>query len=510
MSASQAIENIQKWLRARVILQKLNNPTGLILLACVAIVVGLLIAYLGIKLGIVMLAGIIGLPALAACFVNPRFGIGVIIVVCFFVQFIGKHVNAPIGTLLDAMMFVMIFSILVNQIRKRDWSFLRNPVTIPVLIWIFINLIQVANPVAGSKMAWLYTVRSMAGQNLLFFIACYALTSKMAIKTILKVILAMLLLAALYGLKQEFIGFSSTEIAWLMSDPERYQLIVQWGRMRIFSFFSDPTTYGIVMAYGALICISLATGPYRLFIKGVLLVSALLMLMSMAYGGSRTPVVLFPFGIVIFVLLTLRKEYIMAGFMFFILGAGLMMKGTSNAVLFRIQSAFDPDTSGDTMNVRFENQKRIQPFIHTHPFGGGLGSTGLWGRRFTPNSMLAQFPHDSGFVRVAVELGWTGLIVYMWVLFVILTTSVKYYLRVKDPEIKVIYLGITVFFFVLTLASYPQEAIVQLPTSIIFYSLLGIMVRLKDFDPHYQKYYEKKPIKNRYTATEDTELEQNQ
>jgi len=34
----------------------------------------------------------------------------------------------------------------------------------------------------------------------------------------------------------------------------------------------------------------------------------------------------------------------------------------------------------------------------------------------------------------------------------------------------------------LILASYPQEAIVQLPTSIFFYVSLAIIARLKDFE----------------------------
>ena len=53
------------------------------------------------------------------------------------------------------------------------------------------------------------------------------------------------------------------------------------------------------------------------------------------------------------------------------------------------------------MRVRLENQRIIQPYIHSHPIGGGLGSTGIWGERFTPDSMLSSFAHDSGFVRIA-------------------------------------------------------------------------------------------------------------
>lgn len=492
---ARTINSFRAWLNNLLFIDKLNNPSGYVLLILMALVVGFAISILKIKLGIVLFAVLIGIPLLGACFVNTHFGINVILIICFFVQFTGKYVNAPIGTLLDAMIFLMLFGILVNQVKERDWSFMKNPISVLLIIWIAYNFIQAINPSAGSRLAWVYTVRSMAGQSLLFFIGCYAFSSLKAIKTTLKVIITMVTILALYGLKQEFFGFTSTEMAWLTADPERFQLIVQWSRTRIFSLLSDPTTLGIVMAYTSLFCIILITGPFKIWQKIALGITSVCMLMAMAYAGSRTPVVLFPFGVVIFIMLTLKKEYLIAGAFFFLLGAAFVMKGSSNAVIFRIQSAFRPEASSDTMDVRFKNQKRIQPFIHSHPFGAGLGSTGLWGRRFTPDSFLAKFAHDSGFVRVAVELGWVGLIIYMSFLFMVLKTSVKYYLRVKDPEIKVIYLGITVIFFVLTLASYPQEAIVQLPTSIIFSSLLAIMVRLKEHDEYYQEHYEEESIK---------------
>jgi hypothetical protein len=38
----------------------------------------------------------------------------------------------------------------------------------------------------------------------------------------------------------------------------------------------------------------------------------------------------------------------------------------------------------------------------------------------------------------------------------------------------------------LAVANYPQEAIVQLPTSLVSYIFFAAIVRLKDFDPFYQ------------------------
>ena len=83
------------------------------------------------------------------------------------------------------------------------------------------------------------------------------------------------------------------------------------------ALLSDPTTLGIVMAYMALFCIILITGPFKIWQRIVLGLAAICMLMTMAYAGSRTPVVFFPFGIVLFMMLTLKKEYLIGGFFFF-------------------------------------------------------------------------------------------------------------------------------------------------------------------------------------------------
>jgi putative inorganic carbon (hco3(-)) transporter len=56
---------------------------------------------------------------------------------------------------------------------------------------------------------------------------------------------------------------------------------------------------------------------------------------------------------------------------------------------------------------------------------------------------------------------------------------------VKDPSIKTLYLGFTITVFLLAIASYPQEAITLLPTSVVFYIMLAMIARLKDFDPNF-------------------------
>ncbi len=481
MIVVKSYQSIKHWLSNQLLFQKLQSPLGFGILAVVAIALSYVLSLLDFKYGVVVLAGILGLPVVAACIYHQKFSVYLILVISIFVELFRKY-NIPFGTALDILLFISFFGILIHQVKERRTGFASSPISAWILVWVFYNLIQVLNPWAGSQMAWMYTVRSMAGLILFYFIACFAFTNLKTIVTTFKLIIGLAFLSAAYGLKQEFFGFTPGEMAWLYADPERFQLIFQWSRLRIFSFFSDPTNYGIYMAYMGTLCFIMFTGPFKKWQRAALFIGGCCMFLSMAYAGSRTPFVLVPFGLIVFTMLTMSSRVILAMGMVFLLGAGVMMKSTSSAVMYRIQSAFDPTKSDDTVKVRFENQKLIQPFIYQHPFGAGLGSSGLWGKRFTPDSFLAGFAHDSGFVRIAVELGWIGLILYCIFLFVSLKTAIYYYLRVKNPKIKAIYLGLTVMFFQLTLANYPQEAIVQLPTSIIFYVSLAMLVKLKEFD----------------------------
>jgi putative inorganic carbon (hco3(-)) transporter len=477
-----------RWLKQYIWDEKLNNPLGFVILGVLMALFSYLIS-LDFQMSALALGAIIGTVIMVATLANPMLGIISTLIVSFAVPWLFKFTNAPIGLSLDGLLFLLLFGLLIRQIKERDWSFVKNPISTVVWAWIYINLIEVLNPSAESTMAWVFTVRHMAGQIGLYFIAAYAFSTFERIKFTMKVIIALCTFAALYGIKQEIMGFTPGELAWLYADKERFQLIFQWSRLRILSILADPTVFGILMGFMSVFCFILATGPFKTYKRVALLLAGLAMVMAMAYSGTRTAFVLVPLGIGMFAVVSMNRFILFGSAIFLMLGTVLIMKSTSNPVLYRIQSAFRPNKS-DSMQVRYKNQKMIQPFIWTHPIGAGLGSVGAWGKRFTPNSFLAKFPPDSGFVRNAVEMGWIGLFIFCLFLFVIFKQTLYYYYRVKDPEIKVFYLALVNVVFLLSVASYPQETIPQLPISIIFYVFLAAIVRLKDFDHAYMSRYE--------------------
>lgn len=487
-SASKAVgkngeSGFKELLYRLFIKEKLNNTFGYIFLIGCALLISVVLGTQERESAIGLIALIIGVPVLFTVLFNLQFGIILTLVAAFFVLWFKKFLpqTLPLGITIDVLISVMFFGMFVKQIKTRDWSFITNPISIFLLIWIGYNLLVVANPVAESRVAWSFAVRAMAGVTVFYFIAVYAFDNIRTIEIVINVCIGLSLLAALYGLYQEFFGLPSFEMRWLQSDPRLFKLVYQWGKIRVFSFIADPSTFGILMGYMGIFCISLATGPFSVARRIFLVVCGALMLFAMAFTGTRTAFVLLPAGLVFFALLTLQKKVIAALVLFVMIGSLFVIMPTSNPTIYRIQSAFKPGKDA-SMNTRLTNQEKIQPFIQTHPIGGGLGSTGNLGRRFNPDSMLANFPPDSGFVRVAVELGWVGLLIYCTLLFVILRTGIRNYVRVYNDRIRAYYVAFLVMLFAIILSNYPQDSIVQLPTSIIFYITLAALVKMKDFD----------------------------
>lgn len=484
--SNTVFSRLKAWLGDQLWAHKLNSPLGMATLAIAGLPVAWLLSKLDLKLGFVLYLVIVGAPLVVFCLFNLTFSIGLMLFVSLMVVFGAKYTGAPIGTLLDLLILVSTVGILLRQIKERDWSFAKNSLSVMVSVWLYYNILQVLNPWAESKMAWLYTVRTVAVMLLVYFIGAYAFRrDEKGIYAILKVIIGMCFASALYGLKQQFFGFSAQEQAWIMADKLRFELYYQWGMMRIPSFCYDPTTFGILMACFAVFCVPLflAAGPrwHKVLLATMIGCS----LWVTAYTGTRTAFALVPVGAVFYAGLILSRRVLLIGGLFALLGVGFVLKSTSSGVIYRIQSAFSP-SKDDSMNLRLENQKKIQPFIQSHPFGGGLGSCGVWGKRFNPDSELSHFPHDSSFVRMAVELGWIGLILYTLLHYFVLRTGLYFYIRCEDPWIKAIYAGITTWCFMLAVACYVQEAILQLPMNVIYNVFLAILVTLKNFDPAFK------------------------
>lgn len=482
-SSSEDERPLQTWLERRLRGSKIYEVIGIIVVLVGSLLIGLLQAKLGF-LGLyvsILFIGLWGIPVVYAIIVYPKFGITVLIVIAFFLFLIGRQgIDFPWGTVLDGLQALLIVGFFIRQKTRPDWSFLREPVSIWLALWVGYNLMQVVNPVAESRLAWLYTVRTTAIITLMYYVFSYHIGSITFIRFLMKLWLVLAFIGAAYAFKQEYIGFSAGEQAWLDASPGLSSLLYINGHWRKFSIFSDPVAYSYNMVIAALICIALLPVAKTLWKKAALIGLAIVYAYAMLLSGTRGAYVLIPAGLVLYITMNLNAYTLTAGAVLGALFVILIFIPTSNYTLYRFQTAFKPSNDA-SYNVRATNQKMIQPYIQTHPFGGGLGATGTWGRRFSPDSYLANFPPDSGYVRVAVELGWVGLLLFCTLMFVILKTGVINYYKIKNPELRAYCLAMTLAIFALNVGNFPQEALVQYPSNVLFYlaiALLGVTCKL--------------------------------
>lgn len=466
--------------------KKLSGIGGFIFLLCCSLFFALFIAKFGLIPGVLFLALIVGLPFVYGITVYPKFGILIFIFLANIIMWVLRMgVKFPLGTLMDAMEVFLILGFFIQQKKKQDWGFIKGPIPLVILIWITFNLIEVINPAAESRLAWVYTIRSVALIMLMYFIFVYNISTKAFLKIILKCWLALVVFGALYGLKQQFFGFAGFEDRFVHSDPNLEQLLFIGGQWRRFSIYSDPVAFSYNMVNGSLLCVGLITGPMKMYKKVILGFCALICLWAMLYSGTRGAFALPPVVMILLVILKFNKQVMIAAIIGAIAMLTLIFMPTSNPTIYRFQTAFKPSDDA-SFNVRKMNQKRIQPYIQSHPIGGGLGSTGMWGQRFAPNSYLANFPPDSGYVRVAVELGWLGLFIFCCFIFTILRVGIINYFAIKDPELKSYCLAMLLIAFSLHIGNYPQEALVQLPSSVYFYLVTALIVVTKKLDDQQQ------------------------
>ncbi|MFD0793901.1 O-antigen ligase family protein [Mucilaginibacter litoreus] len=466
----------------RLIAGELSTLAMVLLMLPVAILIGVAIAYGGIVAAGGILVIIVGIPLVLAIVAYPIFGIAVFMVVAFFLNYVSEFVppDTPTGIILDGITYLLIFGFLLKFKYDRDWSYFKTPISYWVLAWLAYNFFEAINPESPSILAWVYTVRTVAFIMLMYFIFVYQIRSRATIKVLFKLWLLLALLAAISGFQQENFGLFPFEKTWYYQDPLRLSFLYINGHLRKVAIFPDPVTFSYNMVVAAVLCLCLIFTKIKTYKKVLLGLAIPFFFLVMLYSGTRGAFVLPPAALAMLAVMNFNKKILAVVITSGLMLTALIFMPTSNQFIKRFQTAFRPSDDA-SFNVRAENQKRIQPYILSHPIGGGLGSVGIWGRRFAPNSFLAKFPPDSGYVRVAVEMGYIGLLLFSALMFVILRTGINNYYLIKDPELKMYCMAMVLIIFVFNIGNYPQQALVQYPSNILFYlacALLNVTLRL--------------------------------
>ncbi len=390
----------------------------------------------------------------------------------------------PSGIFLDAMLAYTLFLLLINiiffkTVRLRS-AF--NLATIVSFIWMIFCLFQLLN-IHGQDIAWLTSVRGIGFYFFIITFFCSLVYNKFTdFKRIMFILSILSLLAVVKALIQKFIGFDSAESRWLFVEGGRITHIIYTGT-RYFSFYTDASTFGASMGMSSIMfaIIGLSSkAKERLYYFAVSLLSCYAMFIS----GTRSALAVPLAGAALYIILSKKPQLIFLSLITFcaiLYFFKFTMIGESNADIRRMRSAFNIEDA--SLNVRLENQKKMKEIMKDYPFGTGIGMGGFKAQKFAPNSQLANIPTDSWFVMIWVETGFYGLILHIFLLSIIILYGIYLVLFVLRNEQLITYTSAAICgVFGITVASYGNEIMGQIPVAMITYTLQAFIVMSAKFD----------------------------
>jgi len=450
----------------------------------------LIAAVLGVTIakGKVVTAGLyIALPFIIGfliwVFKDPKVGLLAVFHFCFLANGLGRYVpgGIPWGLVIDALLVLTVLAT-IFKVSKEDAKRMNNPVFFIMFVWFLYTLIQVVNPEARSKEAWFYAVRGVS----LYLIQMIPLililmNKKEDMEKVLKIWFIWSLISTFYGFKMNIFGVTSGERQWLDEGGKITHEI--HGRLRIFSFYSDAGQFGAAMAHTTLSALLLAIGPYPKREKYFYWFVTACCFWGYALSGSRGPLFVIAGGAFMYLLLVGNFRILMIGA---IIG-GLLFSllkftnvGSSNYQIQRMRTGLDPNDA--SLQVRIENQKKLAVYLATRPLGGGIGSGGSWGARFSPGSFLSEVALDSWYVKIWVETGIVGLVLHIATLLIILGIGMLKVFKLRDPDLKQKMMALTAGYFGIVVASYGNQILGQMPTGTVIYFSMVYMFLCSDWD----------------------------
>ncbi len=439
----------------------------------------------GIVVSSVIAGTILGLVGLIAIVMDYRLSIYAVMLLGMFMFYINRllPVEIPLGIPYELISGFAIIMLLFTPVNKRtDWKGLMNPISFIFLLIVSYHLIQAFNPNSTSIVAWAVSLRGNI--SIVIYILCFHYFRTIRdVKIFTATWLGLALVVAVYGLYQEVFGLTAFEWNWIYQVPERYRLYFIWGHMRKFSFLSDPNAFGLTMAFGGISCLVLSLGKFSTGKRLVFAASGLIMFVSMAFSGTRTSYAMVAVGIVFYILVTIQSKSTMIAAMAMVLIAGVILFGPIyGGTINRIRSTFSPSEDA-SMNVRDVKRISFQSYIQANPLGGGPLSAGHAGMRYSPGHPLAgEYDPDSGYLALALEIGWIGLILFLVLFGYVNIRGITEYYRLEIPVNKTIILAYIVPYFALSVAHFAQDAMFQRSLGVVIYATYAIVLRVPSFE----------------------------
>jgi hypothetical protein len=341
-------------------------------------------------------------------------------------RLIGSESNTGLGDpllLVGPAVLALLFVVASGRGALRSRSPLANAVALLSLL----ALVEAVNPLQGGLTVGLGGLLFILAPMLAFW-AGRALLDDGTLRRLFRLVAVLSVLAAVYGLVQQFVGFPTWDARWISSNG--YAALNVGGVTRAFANFSSATEYAMFLSVGLVVLVShLGTGPrilLPLHLAAIALVGTALVLSSIrgsailtvaalgaiaaARGGLRPIVALFAgFLAVVFLGIGLSHLSLSAQ-----TSASSAANPTSGLLQHEISGIADPTGTNSTLPAHVAETFRGITTAFSLPIGHGTGSVTLAAERLGGATNLGT-ENDIG--NAGTALGLPGLLLYL-VIFV--------------------------------------------------------------------------------------------
>lgn len=469
--------------------EKLQHPVVLLLLVIIAVALGVIIAKGGFVIAMALLALFPAIIYFNRFLNDPRVGIYTVVVLGFIAIGLTRYIrNIPFGLTVDGILVLSYIAVFFRYFyEKINWSQINRDIVYLSLAWFGFSVLQLFNPEALSRTAWFYAMRGMSLYMLLLIPLVLLVFGRLRYLFVFVYLWGIFsILGTLKGLQQLYIGPDSAEQFWL--DTVGAVTHILFGELRVFSFFSDAGQFGAAQGAAGVVGLLIATNIKGTHHKVFFTIMGVFGLWGMMISGTRGAMIVPMIGGATYILL--RKN-----FKAFFYGSAVLAVvyvfftytyiGQSNSQIRRMRTAFRPEEDQSYL-VRLENRRILSVYLASKPFGGGIGSAGDWGKRFSPQGFLAQVATDSWYVQIWAEQGIVGLILHLSILsYILLKGGYLIMFRVRSPELRGVLAALMSGFTGIMGASYGNGVLGQMPTGILIYVSWGFIFMSQQLDREY-------------------------
>ena len=455
----------------------LRRPIPVIILLLFQAGLAYKIATSGITFGILGIALPIVISFVLTIMVKPQVGFYTLYLQSFVILGLSRYVPAQWGLTIDGVIILMYSSLFFRSFKADvAWNKAKMDITVVAFIWYGYLFLQIANPEAASRAAWFYAMRGLGLYMLLIIPLMLIIFDKEEHMMGFFIIWGIMsFLGTLKGAQQLILGPDPFEQAWL--DRGGHVTHILFGKLRVFSFYSDAGQYGAAQAHAGVVFGILALGQRKFALKLFYIIVSLGGIYGMFISGTRGAIAVPVMGGALYFVLKKNIYVMVVGAIMGVTFMGFFKFttiGNNIDQIRRMRTAFDPEDK--SLHVRLENQRKLSRYLATRPLGGGVGSSGSWGRRFSPNTFLANIPPDSWYVMIWVELGIIGLYLHLGVLFYLLGKGCHYVLfKIRDDWIRTTTSAMACGMLGIMVASYGNGVLGQFPTGIMIYTSMVFM-----------------------------------